>query len=283
MVMSSPVTIRLFLIDGKATGPRIAEISNWSGKMLAGPRSELLNLRQRQELAAPGIYILVGKDAETEDTVIYIGEAENVAKRLTSRKHSEADFWTTVIAAVSKDENLTKSHIKFLEGKLIEKAKHLGLNLANSQGSGSSLPESDQADMVYFLKKIYQLLPVLGLREFEEAPQVSKESGVWLSCVIRDLKASGRRTPNGFLVAKGSEAVLDVRKSAKRMPARRQKLIDKGVMQLMNDRYVFNRDWEFSSPSAAAAMVVGGAANGLMLWRNKLGEPLKLIEATSVQ
>jgi hypothetical protein len=41
---------------------------------------------------------------------------------------------------------------------------------------------------------------------------------------------------------------------------------------------VFTRDVEFSSPTAAAAVVQGGTVNGLTAWRDKDGRTLKEIE-----
>ena len=34
-------TIRIFLADGESTGILLAEISNWTGKVLVAPRSQL--------------------------------------------------------------------------------------------------------------------------------------------------------------------------------------------------------------------------------------------------
>jgi hypothetical protein len=39
------------------------------------------------------------------------------------------------------------------------------------------------------------------------------------------------------------------------------------------------QDYEFSSPSAAAAIIHGGHANGLAAWRTSDGKTLKEIEA----
>jgi hypothetical protein len=60
-----PATIKLFLTDGKPEGIRTAEISNWTGKAIAGPRSELAELLIREELLSPGVYLLTGVDPET--------------------------------------------------------------------------------------------------------------------------------------------------------------------------------------------------------------------------
>ena len=95
-------------------------ISNWSGKAIAGPRSEIGNFLEREEITSPGVYFLAGVDPETDQPSLYIGEAENVKKRI--RQHQSKDDWSQVIAFISKDENLTKSHIRYLEGELIRRA-----------------------------------------------------------------------------------------------------------------------------------------------------------------
>jgi len=87
----------------------------------------------------------------------------------------------------------------------------------NNQGSGSKLPESDREDMEVFLEKIQQVLPVLGVEIFVLA--VSKEQRETkrelLTCIIKDITASGYLTPNGIVVLAGSQAVLQERSSAK--------------------------------------------------------------------
>ncbi|MGZ8483409.1 MAG: hypothetical protein ACXW6R_05645, partial [Candidatus Binatia bacterium] len=53
-------TIKLFLPRGDAKSLRTAEISNWTGKAVAAPRTELDVLLQREELDKSGVYILIG-------------------------------------------------------------------------------------------------------------------------------------------------------------------------------------------------------------------------------
>jgi hypothetical protein len=67
-------TIKLFLPSGDAQGLRIAELSNWTGKVLAAPRSELESILAREELKQSGVYFLFGVDAETGKPKAYIGE-----------------------------------------------------------------------------------------------------------------------------------------------------------------------------------------------------------------
>ncbi|WBA79729.1 GIY-YIG nuclease family protein [Endozoicomonas sp. GU-1] len=95
-------------------------MSNWTGKAIAGPRSDLDDFLTRPELSSPGVYLLRGTDSESGDPVFYIGEAEDVSKRLKQHaKNEEKDYWIHTSAFVSKDDNLTKAHIRYIEGKLI--------------------------------------------------------------------------------------------------------------------------------------------------------------------
>ena len=107
-------TIRLFLVHGDAKRLRTAELSNWTGKAVAGPRSELDTLLARDEAAKPGIYFLTGTDLRSGESAVYVGEAESVRDRL--RGHLDREFWNHVVFFISKDENLTKAHVRYLEG-----------------------------------------------------------------------------------------------------------------------------------------------------------------------
>ncbi|MGA7181211.1 MAG: GIY-YIG nuclease family protein [Thiobacillaceae bacterium] len=237
----------------------------------------------REESQNSGVYFLTGVDPETGKDALYIGEAESIRDRIKS--HLDKDFWNQIAFFTSKDENLTKAHIRYLEGRLIEQAKKVGrAEVKNSQGSGSKLPESDREDMEIFLEKIHQLLPVLGVEVL--VPTTANVAGATeretLSCEIKGLKATGHLTPNGIVVLAGSQAVLTERPSAQKYPwpvNMRQQLKDQQSLKEDADHLVFAKDIEFSSPSAAAAVIHGGHANGLTAWKNKDGKTLKELES----
>lgn len=93
-----------------------------------------------------GVYFLTGIDPENGKNAVYIGEAECIRDRV--KGHLDKDFWNHIAFFTSKDENLTKAHIRYLEGRLIDQAKEVGrAEVKNNQGSGSKLPESDREDM----------------------------------------------------------------------------------------------------------------------------------------
>lgn len=275
-------TIRLFLPRGDAKSLRTAEISNWTGKAIAAPRTELDELLQREELDKAGVYILSGSDPLSGSPRAYIGEAEIIRERL--KQHKTKEFWISAIVFVSKDENLTKAHVRYLENRLLTEATQVSrCALEQNQASGSKLPESDREDMEVFLSHIRQLLPVLGsdLLIPIAQPAAKQQSGGILFCRMKGAEGRGRRTPDGFVVFCGSTAVLQERESAKKYPyvlSLRKQLIANGALTHKDGFYEFTRDTEFSSPSAAAAVIEGGSANGLIEWRTKDGKVLKELD-----
>ena len=212
-------TIKLFLPRGDAKSLRTAEISNWTGKAIAAPRTELDELLAREELSNAGVYILTGPDPQTDEPFAYIGEAEIIRDRL--KQHKSKEFWVTAIVFVSKDENLTKAHVRYLEKKLLAEATTVGkFKLDQNSAGGSGLPESDREDMEVFFSRIRQLLPVLGsdlLVPIAQAPAKARSGGV-LFCRAKGAEARGQRTAGGFVVFKGSTAVLEERPSAQKYP-----------------------------------------------------------------
>jgi hypothetical protein len=275
-------TIKLFLPRGDAKSLRTAEISNWTGKAVAAPRTEIEELLVREELDKAGVYILIGNDPLTNAPRAYIGEAEVIRERL--KRHKTEEFWISAVVFVSKDENLTKAHVRYLERRLlVEAAKVNRFTLEQNQAGGSRLPESDREDMEVFLARIRQLLPVLGsdiLAPIAQ-PAANAQPGGVLCTRIKGAEGRGQRTANGFVVFHGSTAVLEERPSAENYPyvlAQRKQLIAEGALTEKDGLLVFTRDVEFTSPSAAAAVVHGGSANGLTAWKTEGGKSLKQLD-----
>jgi hypothetical protein len=276
-------TIKIFLVHGDPKRLRTAELSNWTGKAVAGPRSDFESVLAREESQKSGIYFLTGIDPESGKNAVYIGEAESIRDRI--KNHLDKDFWNHVVFFTSKDENLTKAHIRYLEGRLIEQARQVSRSLVkNGQSSGARLPGSDREDMEIFLVKVRQLLPVLGVEVL--VPTITKAENSRksepLTCEIKGFQAKGHLTPNGFVVLTGSQAVLKERPSSKKYPwpsNLRKKLKDEGILSVKPDHLQFDQDAEFSSPSAAAAVIHGGHANGLTAWKDREGKTLKELES----
>lgn len=283
--MSQGRSIRLFLVDGTPNGLLTAEIMNWTGHVLTGPRSKLAELVQRPECARTGVYFLVGPDPDNNlRSKVYIGESDDVAKRLKQHNRPEEqggkDFWERVCLVTSKDQNLTKAHVKFLESLLIAIAKTLGrCELVNGTAHDyGSLPESDRADMAFFLEQIRTVLPVLGydfLRELAKPSNVASTQAELPSespCFVLEIpKSKGRalaqEIDGEFLVFKGSRARHQWVGKAGGYEGLFNQLVSDGVLAEDGDGLrSFISDQVFSSTSAAAAVVLGRSANGRTEW-----------------
>ena len=146
-----------------------------------------------------------------------------------------------------------------------------------------ALFEADRDEMEVFLDRVRQLLPVLGCDLLVPVVQpIQGKSTQELYCRRKGATARGQRSPQGFVVFKGSEAVLDLRPSAVDsawIKGLREKLIKSNILVAYGDKLTFIENYEFSSPSAAAAVVEGGHANGLIAWKTTDGKTLKEMEA----
>ena len=275
-------TIKIFLPRGDAKSLRTAEISNWTGKAVAAPRTELDDLLAREELDKAGVYILIGTDLLANAPRAYVGEAEVIRDRL--KQHKTKEFWVSAIVFVSKDENLTKAHVRYLEQRLLVEAAAVNrFTLEQNQAGGSKLPESDREDMEVFFSRIRQLLPVLGCDIITPIaqPAAKPQPGGVLYCRMKEAEARGQRTANGFVVFQGSTASLEDRPSTEKYPnvlAHRKQLIANGTPVEKSGLFVFTKDVEFTSPSAAAVVIHGGSANGLTAWKTKEGKSLKQLD-----
>lgn len=83
-------TIKIFLAHGDPKRLRTAELSNWTGKAIAGPRSEFVSVLAREEWTSSGVYFLTGVDSDSGKPAVYIGEAESIKDRV--KNHLGRDF-----------------------------------------------------------------------------------------------------------------------------------------------------------------------------------------------
>ena len=290
-------TIKIYLKDGVATGIRFGEIVNNTIHAISCPRFRLAELALFPETQKPGVYFLFGDDGQEKFPMAYIGESENAFARL--QKHIiEKEFWNEVIFIISKDENLTKSHVKYLEGRLIQIAqfsKRYKIDNAN-QSYPSSLPPSDRDAMEEFLIYIKLLLSTLGHKLLEDpvgemkkdntaflaampVPENNTQVNTELSLSVSGYRANAIQTDEGIVVLEGSEAAKDhTEKLSIGYKDLRDDLIKRGVLALNGQKYFFKQNTLFKSASSAAAVIVGYNINGLLYWKEKSGKNLKEIE-----
>ncbi len=288
--MTHGKSIRIFLAEGLPSGILTAEIVNWTGHVLSAPRSKLTALVKREECKKTGIYFLVSEGLEPPFYPnVYIGESDDVAKRL--EQHNKDDdkggksFWEKVCLITSKDQNLTKAHIRYLETRLIEVAKqsgHCQLENGTEGFNNISLPEADISAMEYFLEQILVLLPVLGYdfltSKKRQHMSIPSEGAICTSkefarfCIKSEqlnVDAMAEDNDGEFTVLKGSRISSTVASSSKNSgynKSLRPYLFEHGYIDLITHRFV--DDYTFKSPSAAASIVLGRAANGRKEWKD---------------
>lgn len=299
-------SIRIYLKEGSVTGIKFAELVNQTIQALSCPRTKLsdLNSNFKKEINTQGVYFLLGYEEDTLKPKVYIGEAENVWDRLKSHDLKK-DFWNEVIIFTSKDDNLTKSHIKYLESRIVEISRETErYSLENGNNPTlSSLPLPDKDAMEEFLSNIRLLTGTLGHKFLENTISAnnisdtkipltaSTENNVVidstgdleLSLNIKGIKANAIQTNEGLVVLQDSEVATNPTKNYG-YGALREKLIADGIIHKKdNGKMVFTKNYLFTSVSAAAAVIVGYSVNGRNTWKNKDGKSIKEIEKSEVK
>ena len=269
--------IELFLVNGTAESLITAELSNWNGKAIKIPRTEVPSC-DRNDIKGVGVYFLMCQDEDGTDSV-YIGEAENVLERLMQHLRDyqsvkEKYYWNTAVIFVGRD--LNKALIRYLENRFVEIAKECGRYtvLTKNTYKNTVLKEAQVASMEEFIDNVKILINTLGYKVLVPVPKATDET-VYLFCKGSGASASGFVSTGGFTVLKGSmvsdHIVPSLETHGKGYYNLRNALVKEG---LITDR-LFTRDYEFNAPSAASAVVLGHTSNGNVDWKTADGTKLK--------
>lgn len=281
-------SIKIFLIDGMPQGRMSVELSNWTGKAYKIPRTMVTKSGDRPDLEGTGAYLLFGKDPEddSKDTV-YIGETEEVFKRLKYHLDNK-EYWNIAVVIISKDDNLNKAHLKYLESKMYNYALEAGRYKVENANKPkcSFISEPDVAEMEEFFINMALLISTLGFKVFDKVKQIStkaKDVDTFFIKTSTGTDAQGQQTEEGFVVLKGSKVAEKEVPSFKGPQFKgafnlRKKLIDEEVITMEQGELILTKDYLFSSPSTAAMVVMGRSANGRAEWKTAGGVQLKDIE-----
>ena len=269
--------IELFLVNGTAESLITAELSNWNGKAIKIPRTEVSSC-ERDDIKGVGVYFLICQEDDGTDSV-YIGEAENVLDRLTQhlrdyQSGKEKYYWNTAVIFVGRD--LNKALIRYLENRFVEIAKECGRYtvLTKNTYKNTVLKEAQIASMEEFIDNVKILINTLGYKVLVPVPKANDET-IYLYCKGSGASAKGFVSAGGFTVLEGStvsdHTVPSLETKGKSYYNLRNALIKDGTI---SDR-VFTRDYEFKAPSAASAVILGHTSNGNVDWKTADGTKLK--------
>jgi len=276
-------TIQLFLVDGKPTGLRKATIHGWTGLLFVSSASAFGDLTARSEVDRTGVYILSGPDPDKPGaTRVYIGSGNSVSERI-EQSAKKRDFWETAITVTTSDDDLSKGHAEYLEARLIRITAQAGrVTLDNGTQPDTDrrrLPEADVANMEQFLANLRIILAVIGLDMLKPQPravtQVAKPADERTAEEVHfeirhksGVQATAVEEDGEFVVLEGSEALIGTGYVQKSYGGLKDKMIAEGALvSHAEDRMRFVKPWPFSSPSAAAAVILDRNANGRLEWK----------------
>ncbi len=280
--MNFKKVIKLFLFDGSPNKRLRCELSNWTGVAYKIPRNMVKTSDDRTELHSPGVYFLFGFDETNDRQLVYIGEAEDIIKRLKDHLLRK-DNWNEAIAFISKDENLNKAHIKYLEHEFYSLANESGRYTVDNSNipTKSSVSESDQGELEEFIYNAKILVNALGHKVFDPVTEnidSANQKELQFQISAGNGKAYCMQTADGFVLLKGScihkNSADSLNNAIKKKveQCRENGTIKDGILQ---------KDLLFSSSSTAAAFAVGYSVSGPQQWKTSSGKTLKSIETKS--
>lgn len=290
-------SIRVYLDDATVTGIRYAELVNWTGQAIVCPRNRLNELKNWPEASKPGVYFLFEGHFSDIKPLAYIGESEDVAGRLTSHDRNK-DFWSEVVIFTSKDSNLTKAHIKYLESSLVTISKNANrYNLENGNfPAESSLPRADSDAMKEFIENMRMVIGVLGYSILEPifkskqpnnldgVPESTEDLLSNLFFSVNNISARGAVTDEGFVLKEGSQFSTDNTESIpSNILSMKNQYIANGKIIDDNGTLVASEDILLSSASYAAAIVAGTSRSGPQSWKTASGKTMKKVEDESLK
>ena len=287
--------INMFLMDGEVTGIIKCTLSNWTGVIYKIPRIQLADLKSRDEMKQSGIYFLFGRDEDKQKDVTFIGQATNRKNGegvlLRVQEHTRdfhADYFNDVIVLTTQNNSFGPTEISYLENKFTQLAKDAGRFLVkngNEPNSGN-VTEEKQSELDEVVENTLMIVGTLGYRVFvpmtKKAGQNISEGNSTRFYLKRKTKKSNRmieaiceQTSEGFVVLEGSQVnMIDSPTLPTSLKELRRELMEANVIK----DGILQENQLFSSPSYAAAFLLGMPTNGRTDWKNQDGKTLKELE-----
>ena len=287
--------INMFLMDGEVTGKIKCTLSNWTGVIYKIPRIQLGDLKSRDEMKQSGIYFLFGRDEDKQKDVTYIGQAttrkngEGVLLRIQEHtRDTHADYFNDVIILTTQNNSFGPTEISYLENKFTQLAKEAGRYIVKNGNDPNpgNVTEEKESELDEIIENTLMIIGTLGYRVF--VPMTKKVSQdltdnhstyLYLKRKTKKsnkvIEATCERTTEGFVVLEGSQVeIMDSPYLPASLKEMRQNLIASRVIQ----DGVLKEKQLFSSPSYAAAFLLGMQTNGRTDWKDQDGRTLKELE-----
>ncbi|MDX0491536.1 DUF4357 domain-containing protein [Sinorhizobium medicae] len=286
--------VKIFITGQDPRSLRTVELDNWTGVAITGQPEFFKKALEAEVLSRSCVYLLIKSGADDDLPEIYVGESDDFSQRYTTGKFP-IEFDTFLIFT-SKDDNLTRAHVKWLELKLwsILRGNSGKVVVANAnKPTSSNLPRADIATMQTYLGNMIYVLEALGYDLFSvqertstspakqgdpavlEPPSLSLELYATLPKRPDD-RAYLQYAHGAYVLLTGSKINM---KTTESLPANvkklRDQLVEDGGLLPRGDHLELTRDIPFSKPSPASALVKGRSSTGYSDWlRQADGVPL---------
>lgn len=282
-MINTPKTIQIFLPEGDPRGIRIAEITTRIVQVIEVPRSLLADFIKMPESDQVAVYFLFGESEDGAENKVYIGQTGDLRARLT-KHNKDKDFWERALILISKTNSMTQTHALFLEWFCIQEAKKSGRYYMEN-GTGGTKPHTPkplEADCYEIYSTGHTLLASLGYPVFDSVVknQSTSQNDEVFYCKASGTNGMGLYTEEGFVVLKGSVGRKENVQSIKGTAGERlrERLIESGIMRIVGETVVFEKNHLFKSPSMAALSLLGRTCNGWFDWKDKNGKSLDEIK-----
>lgn len=279
--------VKIFITGQDPRSLRTIELDNWTGVAVTGQPEFFKKALEGEVLSRSCVYLLIRNSADDDLPEVYVGESDDFSQRYTNGKFPIK--FDSFLIFTSKDDNLTRAHVKWLERELwsILKGNSGKLIVANTnKPTGSNLPRADIATMRTYLSNTIYVLEALGYDLFSiqertsASPSTAKQiedpivgdDGLSLTLYSTLPKRQNDRAflrfENGaYTLLSGSKINGKITDS---LPANvrklRQQLIEDGNLISHGDYLELLKDIPFSKPSPASALVKGRSSTGYMDW-----------------
>ena len=290
-------SLELFFVDGRPEGMLTAEVFNWTGHVLRIPRTRLIEGLKRPHASQTGVYLLLGQNEK--GPLAYIGEAEDMSYRVKQHATSK-QWWEQAVLITTTGDALHKAHVKYLESRLAETALEAG-NTPLENGNAparSSLNEAATANMESFLETLHMVLPAIRIDIFqtgrrtksaqdEKVKQTENPPCFELKIPKHNVFATAELIADEMIIKQGSlirAAWIGDKKYLHNYQRQHQDILDKELVEILpNGTAKMVEDYAFSSPSAAASVASGRAANGRIAWKLPNGQTYAGWEAEQLE
>lgn len=223
-----------------------------------------------EDIDKPAVYILLNRETKKA----YIGQTDSFKKRL--QQHWNKSFWTEAMCFQANDNSLHLTSIHYLEAiayDLAKKVDNYDLSENTQVPKKPATTPQHRIPAEQFFEYVQFLTKFVGCDIFTEKKEKKVEEHVFF-CKQGGCDAKGILVDDGFIAYAGSALRVGTRPSAKAPYCESRKKFIAEKCNIIKGTPVLKEDYKFTSPSIAAAMFIGGSANGWTQWVDAEGRTL---------